>query len=697
MPLLKLREIPSGPAHEFDLSVVRIGRDPGCEICITGAAAGVVSVNHLRLIFEAANWFAEDLGSRNGTYVDERRLAPHAKQPFATGAVIGLGERGPRFAVELAARERLDETLPEAPISAEPWAATLKMAGPAAPPPPPPPPARRVPPAASEASPAAATPVVPSPPPPQPRQPPPQSAPLRVVLKDVATGDRFEAAGTRVRLGRGRECEIQPSASTGTSVSRVHAEIVLTRGIAVVRDARSRNGTLINGVVLAGEHQLVQGDRVQLGQGGPELSVELLVVAPPAAASPAAPKVRRSFGGMGRTVFIREVVDESSRRSAARIRAVVWTFVGLLILAVGALWWYGDQRVRRASAALSAQQEEARVSQQAVADSMRRAAEAEYNRLRLELDQARTGSAPAAVVESLRVALTDARERTTAVETALNRAQAQLADQLAAGDSLRRRADAEMRRLRAELGQATASQVSGGLLDSLRRELAAAQERSGSIDAQIRAVRGVNLAALAQANQAAVGLVSVFVGGEVYDGSGFVVTRSGYFITNRHVVAPDNRTADSIFVTMADQRFMSRAVAAAVATPDGPDLAVLKIAGYQGPHIGRVDWTGAGTRQGEPAALIGFPAGVAAALDETRTVRTSMSAGIFSKVTAELLQFDGFTVGGSSGSPIFNANGEVVAVHRAGLREAAGLGFAVPIRAVLALLPPDARAELGLN
>jgi S1-C subfamily serine protease len=95
--------------------------------------------------------------------------------------------------------------------------------------------------------------------------------------------------------------------------------------------------------------------------------------------------------------------------------------------------------------------------------------------------------------------------------------------------------------------------------------------------------------------------------------------------------------------------------------------------------------------------LIGFPAGAAAALDETRTVRTSMAAGIFSKVTAELIQFDGFTIGGSSGSPVFNANGDVVAVHRAGLREAAGLGFAIPIKAVIALLPPDARAELGLR
>jgi len=88
-----------------------------------------------------------------------------------------------------------------------------------------------------------------------------------------------------------------------------------------------------------------------------------------------------------------------------------------------------------------------------------------------------------------------------------------------------------------------------------------------------------------------------------------------------------------------------------------------------------------------------------AAMDASRsgTVRTSMSAGIFSKVEAERVQFDGFTIQGSSGSPIFNANGEVVAVHRSGLREAAGLGFGVPINQLLQILPAQARAELGIR
>ena len=51
------------------------------------------------------------------------------------------------------------------------------------------------------------------------------------------------------------------------------------------------------------------------------------------------------------------------------------------------------------------------------------------------------------------------------------------------------------------------------------------------------------------------------------------------------------------------------------------------------------------------------------ARDRTSIVRTSMTAGILSRVTADLIQFDGMTTGGSSGSPVFNADGEVISVR----------------------------------
>lgn len=415
----------------------------------------------------------------------------------------------------------------------------------------------------------------------------------------------------------------------------------------------------------------------------------------PAAPAPSGPSVagRRSFGGVGRTMFVRQLIQQTEQEHASRVRAVVWGFVALLVVGVGGVYWLGERRVRETQAELASQRAALNAAQ-AAADSSRAAAVAEYQRLDLELEDARAGSAPAAVLDSLRLALDDARSRTASLEEALERARGAMERQLSAGDSLRQAMAAETQRLRAQLVSSQAEGVSAGELASLRAEMRAAEERAVALEQGLRAVRGADLARIAEANQAAVGLVTVFAEGSIYDGSGFVISASGYFVTNRHVATPNGATPDSVHVTMADQRTGYRASLVAVEPADGPDLAILRIPRYVGPIVVRVDWDGTQARQGEPAALIGFPAGVAAALDATRTVRTSMSAGIFSKVTPTQIQFDGFTVGGSSGSPIFNADGEVVAVHAAGLREAAGLGFAVPVKLVLPLLPEEVRQEV---
>ncbi len=52
----------------------------------------------------------------------------------------------------------------------------------------------------------------------------------------------------------------------------------------------------------------------------------------------------------------------------------------------------------------------------------------------------------------------------------------------------------------------------------------------------------------------------------------------------------------------------------------------------------------------------------------------------------DLIQFDGMTTGGSSGSPVFNADGEVISVHRAGLRQGPGLALSVPVKYAIPLL-----------
>ena len=670
-----------GTELEFDSGEVRIGREPGLELTIEGEVSGVVSARHGRFFYRNDQWFFEDLGSKNGSYLDDYPVTPHVPQPVTEGRVIRFAQSGPRFRVDAArGSPEVRPTVSEEAIGVSPSAPTVPMD-------------------AIDTEPVPA--VDPS-----------SDEPMKVVLAARHGNERFELQGvTRIRMGRGKECEVCLAAVSDTSVSRVHAEIVYdpARG-AVLRDAGSRNGTLVNGKLLTGEHVVKLGDAIKLGQRGPEYLVEELIATRRSGTPPEPPPVeasepaRRSFGGKGKTIFFKELVVETSRKQSRKLRWIVGGFFLVVVAVVAGLYWYNEQQVAETRQLLAEQrlalkaQEAALAEARAEADSVSRAARGEITRLRSELDEARVNAAPAVVVDSLRAALVEAEGRTRALEAALERARVSLKRQMAAGDSLRALAELEVRRLRTELSRANRGQVPRSLIDSLRNAMKTAEEKAKSIDNQLRAVRGVDLAAVAQANQRAVGLVSSYKGADIFDGTGFAITSSGYFITNRHVVMPEGMPADSVFVTMADEKRQQLAEIIKVNPPGMPDLALIRIIGYTGARVKKIDWTSSHARQGEPAALIGFPAGVAAAIDRrTRSVRTSMSAGIFSKITEDEIQFDGFTVGGSSGSPIFNAAGEVVAVHRAGLKAAAGLGFAVPIRKALALLTPDARSELGVS
>jgi pSer/pThr/pTyr-binding forkhead associated (FHA) protein len=656
MPYLRLRDLRSGSLHEYEAGEVRIGRDPELEFSLSGEGADVVSGTHVRFTYRVRRWWIEDMGSRNGTYVAERRLVSGQPEVVAAGTAIRLGKSGPRFKVEAAASRSLESTLAEQVTPAEPPPAGPSAAGPRGPP----------------------------------------GAILKLVFEEAKTGKRYSASGALIRIGRGSDCQVRPLGAEDELISRHHAEITLAAdGAALIRDARSVNGTFLNGKYLEGAEPLQEGDQIALGEEGPVLFVEELTLS--------------SAGGLT-TLLVRRVAREVSQGTSARVRQLIWSILAVIITAVAGLYILAERRERQTTAALEEQAralEEQRqqleayrhalAAQQATTDSVLFVASAEYERLRTELLAATEQAAPASVIDSLRGALVAADARTQALEASLARSQDALRRQLAAGDSARRLADAEVSRLRGELERATQERVSQGLVDSLRQAIRTAEEQASDIGAQLRAVSGVNLAALAQANQHAVGLVTVFQGLRLFDGSGFVITSSGHFVTNRHVVNPDGKAPDSVFVTMADERFMERAEVIVVAPPGQPDLAVIRIRSYSGPRIESVDWSGTKAQQGEPAALIGFPAGLGAALDQTRTVRTSMSAGIFSQVTTESVRFDGFTVEGSSGSPVFNANGEVVAVHRGSLRGATGLGFAVPVTQLIPLLPPEVKAELGIE
>jgi pSer/pThr/pTyr-binding forkhead associated (FHA) protein len=119
-----------------------------------------------------------------------------------------------------------------------------------------------------------------------------------VTLLDAGTGQLYEAHGVRIRLGRGRECEVRLGGRVEAVVSRVHAELTVgPSGALAVRDAGSTNGTFLNDERVTAGVPVRLGDRIGLGPSGPVLIVAGLGTAPrlPVAQPPAAPGRRLTW------------------------------------------------------------------------------------------------------------------------------------------------------------------------------------------------------------------------------------------------------------------------------------------------------------------------------------------------------------------------------------------------------------------
>jgi S1-C subfamily serine protease len=94
---------------------------------------------------------------------------------------------------------------------------------------------------------------------------------------------------------------------------------------------------------------------------------------------------------------------------------------------------------------------------------------------------------------------------------------------------------------------------------------------------------------------------------------------------------------------------------------------------------------------GAPAAIIGYPLGIDTPMEGSGTqvtARSTLAAGTLSKVLDDVIQMDAYAGEGSSGSPVFDADGNVIGVVYGGAREAAGrIVYAVPAAVLARELP----------
>jgi S1-C subfamily serine protease len=178
-------------------------------------------------------------------------------------------------------------------------------------------------------------------------------------------------------------------------------------------------------------------------------------------------------------------------------------------------------------------------------------------------------------------------------------------------------------------------------------------------------------------------------GGRAASGSGFVIDKGGYVVTNDHVV----EDANAYTVRFGDEG--SKPITAKLVGKDpSTDVAVLKIdpkavsGGLRPVELG----TSEGLRPGQAAIAIGSPFGLSG----------TVTSGIISALNREIDSPNGFKISGAvqtdaainpgnSGGPLLDADGRVIGINSQiatnGSDANTGVGFAVPIDTVRRVVP----------
>lgn len=168
-------------------------------------------------------------------------------------------------------------------------------------------------------------------------------------------------------------------------------------------------------------------------------------------------------------------------------------------------------------------------------------------------------------------------------------------------------------------------------------------------------------------------------------GSGVIVDETGYILTNDHVV----RRANRILVRLSDEAGGGEYEAKVIGGTKRSDVAMLKIEPKAGQKLQTVKFAPEDDLLlGETVLALGNPFGLGG----------SVSRGILSSKSRrppienaplgleDWLQTDAAINPGSSGGPLVNLRGELIGLSVAVYREGQGIGFAIPVKRVIAAL-----------
>lgn len=163
-------------------------------------------------------------------------------------------------------------------------------------------------------------------------------------------------------------------------------------------------------------------------------------------------------------------------------------------------------------------------------------------------------------------------------------------------------------------------------------------------------------------------------------GSGFIINRLGYILTNAHVVA--NAIDIRVVLSREQKEFPAKIVGIDRLT----DVALIKIESsrtFESISLGDSD----DLRVGEMVLAVGNPLGLR---HSVTSGLVSAKERLFPREGNQLLDFiqtDSAINPGNSGGPLINLYGEVVGINTAIISKAQNIGFSVPINTIKEIMP----------
>ncbi|HET6514237.1 MAG TPA: DegQ family serine endoprotease [Thermodesulfovibrionales bacterium] len=160
-------------------------------------------------------------------------------------------------------------------------------------------------------------------------------------------------------------------------------------------------------------------------------------------------------------------------------------------------------------------------------------------------------------------------------------------------------------------------------------------------------------------------------------GSGFIVSKEGYIVTNNHVV----QKANDITVILFNKKQYPAKI---IGTDPKTDIALIKIDAGDTLAVAPLGDSDK-VKEGEAVLAIGNPFGFSETV--TSGIVSAKGRVIGAGPYDDFIQTDASINPGNSGGPLLNYHGEVIGINTAIISSGQGIGFAVPINMAKEVLP----------